>query len=62
MPESTSFSAFFTFQPRRRSSSRKLAADGSTTTAAMDLPPARSARASAYSPSVIWRISRRESK
>ena len=61
MPESTSLTARRTRQPRRRRVSRKLAAEGSSSTARMSRPPASSARASAYSSSVFCRLSDRES-
>lgn len=61
MPESTSFSARRTCQPRRRRHSRKLAAEGSATTSLMGRPSASASSASAYSLSVFCRPSRRES-
>ena len=61
MPASTSLSAFSTRQPRRRSTSMKLAADGSATIFQMGRPPASCSRASAYSPSVFWARSALES-
>ena len=61
MPESTSFLARTTGHPCLRSSSRKLAAEGSTTTPWMFRPPASAAKSWAYSPSVFCRRSLRES-
>ena len=40
MPDKTSFSAFFTFHPSRRSASKKDAAEGSATTVSISRPPA----------------------
>ena len=42
--------------------SKKEAAEGSTTTARGTAPASRSARSSAYAPSVFWRIRRRPSQ
>ena len=61
MPANTSLSAFSTVHPLLRSSSIKLAAEGSTTTFRIFLPPASFSSSSAYSPSVFCRFSARES-
>ena len=61
MPESTSLSAFLTCQPSRRSTSKKEAAEGSTTTASISRPPASSRSRWAYSWSVCCRRAARAS-